>query len=145
MVLCTLARMSFPVSALALFVLLVWVCFDPWLLALCAAAAHGCYHCCHHCCCQALEGGAASSDDEDIDERSDGIPRQPVDHSYAAEQQQLKKAFLQAAEQALDEQEGEDAAAKGLIKKQKLAAAAADGDGDAAGGAGKEQQVNEVR
>jgi hypothetical protein len=90
-----------------------------------------------------LEGGAASSDDEDAG-HGDGIPKQPVDHSYAAEQQELKKAFLQAAEQALDEQGDEDAAAKGLIKKQRLAAAAG-GDGDAAAGSGKEQQVNEVR
>jgi hypothetical protein len=66
-----------------------------------------------------------------------------VSQSYAAEQQELKKAFLQAAEQALDGQEGEDAAAKGLIKKRKVAGAAGDGE-EAAGGAGKEQQVNQV-
>jgi hypothetical protein len=96
------------------------------------------------CCFQALEGGAASSDeDEEGDGSGEAIPKQPVSHSYAAEQQELKKAFLQAAEQALDDQEGEDAAAKGLIKRRKVAGAAGDND-EAADGAGKEQQVNEV-
>ncbi|WIA17436.1 hypothetical protein OEZ85_014286 [Tetradesmus obliquus] len=91
---------------------------------------------------QALEGAAASSDDED--DNDNGIPKQPVSHSYAAEQQELKKAFLQAAEQALDGNEGEDAAAKDLVKKRRAAAAAGEGEAAAAGGAGKEQQVNEL-
>jgi hypothetical protein len=75
-------------------------------------------------------------------------------HSYAAEQQELKAAFLQAAADAEQGDDGEAAAAAaaaGLLrKKQKRAggdgsaAAAAAAAGADGGGQDKEQQVNQV-
>jgi hypothetical protein len=85
---------------------------------------------------QALEGGAASDEDE---EGQAALPKQPVAHSYAFEQQELKKAFLQAAAEA---ESGEVADEGGVLRKKTGKRAAADA-GDA--GQDKEQQVNQVR
>jgi hypothetical protein len=61
-----------------------------------------------------------------------------VAHSYAAEQQELKKAFLQAAE---DAEEGVVADAGGVLRKKAGKRSAADAGEE---GQDKEQQVNKV-
>lgn len=84
---------------------------------------------------QALEGAAGSDSDAEGDE---AVPKQPVAHSYAAEQQELKKAFLQAAE---DAEEGVVADAGGVLRKKAGKRSAADAGEE---GQDKEQQVNKV-
>lgn len=86
-------------------------------------------------CFQALEGGAASDSDEN---GQAALPKQPVAHSYAHEQQELKRAFLQAAEEA---ESGEVADEAGVLRKKAGKRTAADA-GEA--GQDKEQQVNQV-
>jgi hypothetical protein len=91
--------------------------------------------CCH---VQALEGGPDVSDDEDEGDAA-ALPKQPVAHSYAAEQQELKQAFLAAAAEA--DEEGVVADEGGVLRKKALKRSA-DEAGEA--GPGKEQQVNKV-
>lgn len=64
-------------------------------------------------------------------------------HSYAAEQQELKRAFLQAAADAEEGGGAVDAGAGGVLRKKagKRAADAAEPEGQQ----DKEQQVNKVR
>jgi hypothetical protein len=78
------------------------------------------------------------SDDEDEGDAA-ALPKQPVAHSYAAEQQELKQAFLAAAAEA-DE---EGVADEGGVLRKKASKRSADEAGEQ--GPGKEQQVNKVR
>lgn len=89
------------------------------------------------CHVQAFEGGPVSDDEDEGDAAA--LPKQPVAHSYAAEQQELKQAFLEAAAEAVD---GGVADEGGVLRKN-----ASKRSADEAGeeGPGKEQQVNQVR
>jgi len=86
-------------------------------------------------CFQALEGVEVGSDEEEGPGDGAAVPKQPVAHSYAAEQQELKKAFLQAAAEA------EEGADDGVLQKKAGKRSAAEAE-DA--GQDKEQQVNKV-
>lgn len=84
---------------------------------------------------QALEGVEVGSDEEEGPGDGAAVPKQPVAHSYAAEQQELKKAFLQAAAEA------EEGADDGVLQKKAGKRSAAEAE-DA--GQDKEQQVNKL-
>lgn len=87
---------------------------------------------------QALEGGPGSDEADEADEAA--LPQQPVAHSYAAEQQELKKAFLQAAAEA--EEGGAAADEGGVLRKKAGKRSEAEAGED---GPDREQQVNQVR
>eukprot|EP00775_Hariotina_reticulata_P002953 gene2953-3238_t len=92
---------------------------------------------------QALAGGPMSSDDEPEEDEGEGgpgpgalgLPRRPLPDSYAAEQQELKAAFLAAAKAADDDDED-----SGMTKKRTTAADGKEDEG--APGGDKDQQVN---
>lgn len=90
---------------------------------------------------QALEGGPGS-DEEGEGGDAAALPRQPVAHSYAAEQQELKQAFLQAAAEA--EEGGAAEEEGGVLRKKAAKKRSAVEAGQEAGGPDKEQQVNKV-
>jgi hypothetical protein len=94
-----------------------------------------------------LEGGPGSDEDEEGEGGDATLPRKPVAHSYAAEQQELKQAFLQAAAEVEDGGAAAAAAeeAGGVLRKKAGKKRSAAEAGQEAGGPDKEQQVNQVR
>jgi hypothetical protein len=95
--------------------------------------------------CQALAGNGQEASGSSSDEEGGGDDRRPGLHprSYVAEQDELKKAFLEAADEVAGGSDGEQEKAApdalgGVLRKRKRAAAAGEEGGD------QEQQVTKV-